>query len=111
MTPRSVQIWFQNRRQRLKPMQPKPSGVGQAIGGGHCLTVPPTRTSAGSTLNTSNTAAAAQHQQRQRQQQAATFQQNLSVASLAAATGAALANGATAGGFESLVLGHAMNQL
>jgi len=83
MTPRSVQIWFQNRRQRLKPMQPKNTGVGQAIGGGHCLTTPPTRGSGGSALNSNS----------------------LSMAGLAAATGMA------AGNFESLVLGHAMNQL
>jgi len=96
MTPRSVQIWFQNRRQRLKPMQPKTSGLGQPIGGGHCLTTPPTRGSGGSSLcNGGNQAGL----------------QNLGMAGLAAATGMALGNSAAAGGFESLVLGHAMNQL
>lgn len=108
MTPRSVQIWFQNRRQRLKPTQPKQSGVGQAIGGGHCLTLPPTRTSAGSTLGAQAFSMATQRSGRQLP---AALPPNFSMAGLAAATGAALANGAAAGSFESLVLGHAMNQL
>ena len=33
MTPRSVQIWFQNRRQRLKPMQPKAASTATPLCG------------------------------------------------------------------------------
>lgn len=91
MTPRSVQIWFQNRRQRLKPMQPK-AGLGQPIGGGVCLTAPPARSAGGHGL-----AGAGPNQQQQ-----------LGMPGLAAAAG--LCNSST-NGFESLVLGHAISQL
>ena len=101
MTPRSVQIWFQNRRQRLKPMQPKQSGIGQAIGGGHCLTTPPTRGSGGSSLNQTAPVSPSQH---------TSFQNLAGMASLAAVTGMQLGNGPPPG-FESLMMSAAMNQL
>lgn len=119
MTPRSVQIWFQNRRQRLKPTQPKMSTLGQAIGGGHCLTTPPTRSCTGSTLNAANVARP-YHPYHQQQQQHNVAVQNLSMSNLAAANAAsalpphpapAPTSASGAAGFESLVLGHAMSQL
>ena len=88
MTPRSVQIWFQNRRQRLKPMQPKaPSPSGSlGHGGMHCL-------GGGRSLGSAS---------------GQTPQQHLGMPGLAAAAG--LCNG-SGGSFESLMLGCAMSQL
>jgi len=84
MTPRSVQIWFQNRRQRLKPMQPKAAAIGTPL----CPTM--AHSSAG---RPGGSGQGAQH---------------LGMPGLAAAAG--LCNGA-GGGFESLVMSHAMSQL
>jgi len=83
MTPRSVQIWFQNRRQRLKPVQPKApsadSGSGYA-GGARGL----------SGSSSSRTA------------------QQLGMPGLAAAAG--LCNGSSSG-LDSLMMSHALSQL
>jgi len=88
MTPRSVQIWVQNRRQRLKPMQPKApspaSGLGH--GGVHCL-------GGGRSLGSGS---------------GLTPQQHLGMPGLLAAAGQCNAAG---GSFESLMLGCAMSQL
>lgn len=43
MTQRSVQVWFQNRRQRQRPPLHVRSAGARPIGGGHCLTSPPKR--------------------------------------------------------------------
>lgn len=47
MTPRSVQIWFQNRRQRLKPMQPKASSMGMGMSSQQHLGMPGLAAAAG----------------------------------------------------------------
>jgi len=86
MTPRSVQIWFQNRRQRLKPMQPKAAAIGTPL----CPTM--AHSSAG------RPGGSGQGSQ----------PQHIGMPGLAAAAG--LCNGA-GGGFESLVMSHAMSQL
>lgn len=84
MTPRSVQIWFQNRRQRLKPMQPKASSPGGMSPGGMRL---------GSGGFGSGQ----------------TPQQHLGMPGLAAAAG--LCGGGGGQAFEQLMLHSAMSQL
>mmetsp|Transcript_40202 Transcript_40202/g.106432 ORF Transcript_40202/g.106432 Transcript_40202/m.106432 type:complete len:291 (+) Transcript_40202:18-890(+) len=87
MTPRSVQIWFQNRRQRLKPLQPKAASTATPLCG----------------LQSAAMAARAAQASGGR-----TAQQQLGMPGLAAAAG--LCSSAH-GNIDQLMMSHALSQL
>jgi len=87
MTPRSVQIWFQNRRQRLKPLQPKAASTATPLCG----------------LQSAAMAARATQASQGR-----TAQQHLGMPGLAAAAG--LCSSAH-GNIDQLMMSHALSQL
>ena len=118
LNPRSVSIWFQNHRQRMKPVQQKsekppapptrppkpffltPSAIGQPLGGGHCLTHPPPKGARDAPVPAPELP-----------EQSSILAPAPAPADLAAQTGVALGSSAANGGFSSIVLIHAMNEL
>jgi len=86
MTPRSVQIWFQNRRQRLKPLQPKAASTATPLCG----------------LQSAAMAARAAQASYDR-----TAQQHLGMPGLAAAAGLC---GGGHGNIDQLMMSHALGQ-